>query len=197
MMLNSSFYRNSDVVATARALLGKVLVTRVDDVITAGVISETEAYHEAERACHAYNGRRTTRTEMLYAEGGRAYVYLCYGIHHLFNVVTGPADEAQAVLIRGVLPLEGIDTMMMRRGRKALDKKLSAGPGTLSVALGITTALNGHDLDSETIWIEDRGLDIPPIEVSERIGIDYAGEDAALPWRFNIPDFIHEKPVAI
>ncbi|MCB0502672.1 MAG: DNA-3-methyladenine glycosylase [Bacteroidetes bacterium] len=186
--LDKTFYIKDDVVGIARALLGKVLYTNIEDRLTAGIIVETEAYHENEKACHAYNGRRTKRTAMLFVKGGKAYVYLCYGIHHLFNVVTGPEDVGQAVLIRGVMPYEGIEVMMERRKMDRVQPNLSSGPGTLSKALGITTNFNATDLQSDLIWIEDKDIYIPSSDIvsTPRIGVNYAGKDALLPWRFLI-----------
>jgi DNA-3-methyladenine glycosylase len=184
--LPRSFYLGSDVVAIAQDLLGKVLVTRFDGLVTAGIISETEAYAGArDRASHAYAGRRTRRNEVMYARGGMAYVYLCYGIHHLFNVVTNSAEIPHAVLIRAMHPLDGIETMRERRGNGA--RLSTGGPGTLTQALGIRTAHSGTDLLGDTIYIEDRAVAIPSnsIITGPRIGVDYAGADALLPYRFH------------
>lgn len=184
--LPRSYYLGGDVIAIARDLLGKVLVTDLDGRLTAGIISETEAYAGAgDRASHAYDGRRTRRNEVMFAEGGSAYVNLCYGIHHLFNVVTNSADIPHAVLIRAIHPLEGLDLMRERRGS---GKRLSTGgPGTLTQALGIRTAHNGTDLTGDTIRIEDRSIDVPSniVITGPRIGVDYAGADALLPYRFH------------
>lgn len=184
--LPRSFYSGTDVVSIARCLLGKVLVTRLDGGTTAGIISETEAYAgPGDRASHAYAGRRTPRNEVMYAEGGTAYVYLCYGIHHLFNVVTNSSGIPHAVLIRAIHPLEGIDVMRARRGTRA--RLSTGGPGTLTQALGIRTSHNGTDLLGDTIYIEDRSITVPEriIISGPRIGVDYAGDDAALPYRFH------------
>ncbi len=184
--LPRSFYLGGDVVAIARDLLGKVLVTHLDGRTTAGVISETEAYAGAgDRASHAFDGRRTRRNEVMYAEGGTAYVYLCYGIHHLFNVVTNSADIPHAVLIRAIHPLEGLDLMRERRGSGA--RLSTGGPGTLTQALGIRTAHNGTDLTGDAIHLEDRSIVVPSRAVisGPRIGVDYAGADALLPYRFH------------
>lgn len=184
--LPRSFYLGGDVVAIARDLLGKVLVTEIDGHTTAGIISETEAYAgPVDRASHAFDGRRTRRNEVMYAEGGTAYVYLCYGIHHLFNVVTNSADIPHAVLIRAIHPLEGIDLMRERRGSGA--RLSTSGPGTLTQALGIRTAHNGTDLLGDTIHIDDRSIVVPSNAVitGPRIGVDYAGTDALLPYRFH------------
>lgn len=170
----------------ARDLIGKKLCTSIDGQYTSGIITETEAYRSWEdKACHAHQERRTKRTEIMFAEGGHAYVYLCYGIHHLFNIVTNTEGNAEAVLIRAIEPLEGLDIMKERRGREKADKTLSSGPGTLTQALGIKTGHYGDRLDGERIWLEHH---LSPTEkdiaVSTRIGVDYAGDDALLPWRF-------------
>jgi DNA-3-methyladenine glycosylase len=192
--LPQNFYRREDVIQVSRDLLGKVLCTNIGGLITKAVMTETEAYAGVrDRASHAYGGRRTARTEPMYAAGGIAYVYLCYGIHHLFNVVTGSSDDPQAVLIRAGHPLVGIDAMYTRRGKSASAAKLLAGPGSLAKALGIRTALSGMSLDGERVWIEDQGFRVPEdrISIGPRIGIDYAGEDASRPYRFVIPPEHH------
>ena len=183
--LDHTFYVGHDVVAIARALLGKVLVTRFDGQLTSGMISETEAYAgPIDRASHAYNGKRTLRNEVMYAQGGTAYVYLCYGIHHLFNVVTNVVDIPHAVLVRAVHPLDGVEVMRTRRGGERLS---TSGPGTVTQALGIRTAHNGTDLMGDTIYIEDRSIaiDADLIRSGPRIGVHYAGPDALLPYRFH------------
>lgn len=190
-MLPRSFYTREDVVRIARELIGKTLCSDVDGSTCRVTITETEAYAGVgDRASHAYGGRRTARTEPMFAEGGCAYVYLCYGIHHLFNVVTGPAGNPHAVLIRGGTPLEGLDTMLERRGRRHPDRTLLNGPGTLAQALGITTALTGTSLSGPTVWLEDGSDGSAPaaIRAGPRIGVDYAGEDAGRPWRFVATD---------
>jgi len=187
--LARSFYSGDDVVEISRALLGKVLCSYVDGKITKSIITETEAYAGVDdKASHAYRGRRTRRTEVMYSQGGTAYVYLCYGIHHLFNVVTNKVDIPHAVLIRGGYPFEGVDRMLERRGKKRVDKTLMAGPGTLSQAMGITTNLSGKSLSGKSVWIEDHDLctNDKHVHCGPRIGIDYAEEDAARPYRFVI-----------
>ena len=189
--LTPDFYTREDVVEVARDLLGKALCSNVDNVVTKAIITETEAYAGVgDRASHAYGGRRTARTEPMFAEGGIAYVYLCYGIHHLFNVVTGRRDNPLAVLVRAGLPLTGVDEMLTRRGRDQADKQLLAGPGSLSRALGIRTELSGSSLAGGAIWIEDHGIEIADaaIAAGPRIGVDYAAEDAALPYRFVVAE---------
>ncbi len=184
-----TFYQQGSVTDIAKDLLGKYLWTRINDEPVAGMIVETEAYSYLEKACHAHLNRRTTRTEMLFASGGVAYIYLCYGIHHLFNVVTNREETAEAVLIRGVEPVFGLDIMKKRRGSNVSENQLTSGPGKLSQAMGITTDLNGTSLTEDEIWISP-GKTIRKRDIIHdvRIGVDYAGEDAKLPWRFLIRD---------
>ena len=188
--LPPSFYLRTDVVQVARDLLGKVLVTEFDGRRTAGIITETEAYRAPDdRASHAYNNRRTARTEVMFAEGGHAYVYLCYGIHHLFNVVTATKDTAHAVLIRAIEPLDGLEWMHERRLIKnKTSPALTTGPGALSQALGLSTRWTGQSLllPDTPVWLEDRGIPVSAEDIAagKRIGVDYAGECAEWPWRF-------------
>jgi DNA-3-methyladenine glycosylase len=186
--LSPSFYQRSDVVSIARELIGKVLCTQIDEApLTSGIITETEAYcGRGDKACHANNGCRTDRTETMYQAGGIAYIYLCYGIHHLFNVVTNTENKADAILIRAIQPLDGKNTMLQRRDKSQVNPSLTAGPGRLTQALGITTGFDGTALTERTIWIEDREIDFSgcSLVATERVGVDYAGEDANLPWRF-------------
>lgn len=185
------FYQRDDVVQISRELLGKVLCTRIDGQLTSGIITETEAYSgKNDKACHANNGKRTARTEVMYHAGGVSYVYLCYGIHHLFNVVTNIEGRADAVLIRAVKPVDGLDIMLQRRNYEAVSPQLTAGPGRLSEALHIKTEHYGTGLTGNTIWIEDRGISFSEtrIEATPRIGVAYAGRHAERPWRFIIKD---------
>ena len=177
----------NDVVLIARELLGKVLHVQKPDGYASARIVETEAYSYTEKACHAYNNRRTPRTETLFAAGGTAYVYLCYGIHRLFNVVTNEKGIAETVLIRAVEPNENINVMRMRRKNRT-DIQLTSGPGKLSEALGIHLNDNLKSLTENEIWISDDGyvLSSAQFTVTPRIGVDYADEDANLPWRFCI-----------
>ncbi|PTX15228.1 DNA-3-methyladenine glycosylase [Pontibacter mucosus] len=187
MKLPKEFYTRPDVVQLAQELLGKYLYTCVDGMLTGGMIVETEAYSgQNDRACHAHLNRRTARTEIMYSEGGVAYVYLIYGIYHLFNIITNEQDKADAVLVRAIEPEVGVEEMLLRRGFQSIKPNLTAGPGVLSIALGIDRKLYGADLTGDTIWIEDKGLVLPEesIAAGPRIGVDYAGEDALLPWRF-------------
>lgn len=188
MILPGSFYTRKDVVKIARALLGKTLVTNIKGLRTAGMIVETEAYAGvADRASHAYGGRRTGRTEVMFMNGGVAYVYLCYGIHHLFNVVTNVADTPHAILIRAIEPLEGIETMLVRRKKVVLHPSLTAGPGAMSAALGIQTMHTGLSLQGPEIFIEE-GIKISDknIATGTRVGVAYALDDALRPYRFYV-----------
>ena len=196
MKLPESFYTRQDVVKISKELLGKVLCTRINGLLTEAVIVETEAYAGVtDKASHAYNGRRTKRTEVMFWQGGHAYIYLCYGMYSLFNVVTNIEGTPHAVLIRGAVPLTGIDTMLQRTGKQKVDKNFLIGPGKLAKALGLHFSLSGTLLSGDLIWIEDRGINVPTntINATPRIGIDYAGEDALLPYRFTtiekIPTF--------
>ncbi len=186
--LDASFYRRSDVVQISRELVGKVLCTKIGgEALTSGIIVETEAYcGRNDKACHANNGLRTERTEVIYQPGGLAYVYLCYGIHHLFNVVTNINGTADAILVRAIKPVDGAKTILERRNAAKKTASLTNGPGKLTQALGITTAMTGIDLTGNKIWIEDRAIKRDKIASSPRIGVDYAGEHAKRPWRFYI-----------
>lgn len=190
--LPHSFYLDSDVVRLSQSLLGKFLFTNLNaEGLTGGMIVETEAYAGiTDRASHAFNNRRTKRTETMFAEGGICYVYLCYGIHHLFNVVTNHENIPHAILVRAIEPTDGISIMLQRRKKTKIDFSLTSGPGSLSAALGITTKNNSTDLQSDEIWIEDRGISVKPNQIisSPRVGVGYAKEDALLPWRFRIND---------
>lgn len=188
MKLNEDFYQRKNVVKIARELLGKGLFTRIDGILTGGIIVETEAYSWKERGCHAYGARKTSRNAIMFEKGGYAYVYMCYGIHFLFNVVTNQQDTPEAVLIRALQPMAGIDQIKLRRSIFKNDFHLTSGPGKLTKALGIDRSFNGKFLIDDEIWIEDFGAKLAELNIAatERIGIDYAGEDARLPWRFSI-----------
>jgi DNA-3-methyladenine glycosylase len=189
--LGKDFFLRENVVDISRELIGKFLVTNFNNIITSGMIIETEAYNGViDKASHAYKGRRTARNEIMYGEGGNTYVYLCYGIHHLFNIVTNKKDIPHAVLIRALIPKEGIDTVLKRRNQKSINKKIADGPGTLSQALGIRTSHTGIPLSGKTIWVEDRKIEFSKkdIKAGPRIGVDYAGKDALLPYRFRLND---------
>ena len=161
------------------------------------MIIETEAYLGAEdKACHAYNNRRTNRTEVMFSEGGVAYVYFCYGMHHLFNIVVNKKDRPHAILIRALKPAIGIDLMIKRRKKDCVTPSLTSGPGSVCQALGLTRLHSGLSLGGDEVWLEDRGVIIPSeeIEITPRIGVDYAGEDAEKPLRFAInKSFLQKK----
>jgi len=194
-----SFYQDKNVVKIAIELLGKILVTNWNGIITSGRIVECEAYAGIiDKASHASGGRRTARNEVMYGEGGYAYVYLCYGIHHLFNVVTNSVDEPHAVLIRALDPIEGIEEMLLRTNKKKRDNTLTKGPGNVSKALEIFTKHSGMSLLGNKLFIADDGWEFSKKEIvaSPRIGVDYAGSDALLPYRFFVKGnpFVSGKP---
>ena len=173
-------------VKIAKELLGKVLVTNVRGKLTSGIIVETEAYSQKERGCHAYRGL-TGRNKVMFKAGGHAYVYLCYGIHNMFNIVTNVEGVADAILIRALEPLAG-EEYMLRRMKAKIPQRISSGPGKLAKAMGIDRSFNGKYLGSDELWVEDIGMAVKKIKASKRIGLDYAGPDALLPWRFTIQD---------
>jgi DNA-3-methyladenine glycosylase len=186
-ILPKSFYQRHDVVLIAKELLGKSIFSCFDGKLTGGIITETEAYAGVtDKASHAYNGRRTNRTEIMFREGGTAYVYLCYGVHSLFNIVTHLKDVPHAILIRGIYPTDGLDTMLLRTGKPKITKDFCVGPGKVAKALGIHYSHSGLDLCSDQIWLEDKKLIVQANEIyaGKRVGVDYAGEDALLPYRF-------------
>ncbi|MDW3192613.1 MAG: DNA-3-methyladenine glycosylase [Cytophagales bacterium] len=183
--LSEDFYTRDDVVRIAKDLIGKYVFTQFQHQLTGGRIVETEAYSgRFDKACHAFL-KRTKRTETMYQTGGIAYIYLCYGIHHMFNIVTNKEGLADAVLIRAVEPVIGLDTIIDRRGG---DKKytLTKGPGSLGQALGFNKSQTGTSLiESEVMWLAEDPKATPlEMEIDRRVGVDYAQEDALLPWRF-------------
>ena len=183
-----SFYQKEDVVVVAKQLLGKLLFTNINGKLTGGIITETEAYDGVvDKACHAYGGRNTNRTATMFLNGGITYVYLCYGIHHLLNVVSGKEGNPQAVLIRAIEPTVGVEIMLQRRKMEKLAPRITAGPGALSQALGIDKNLNAKDFLSNEIWIEDaKAYEDEKIVATTRIGVAYAQEHALWPFRFYI-----------
>jgi len=196
-MTNIIIFKDN-VVEIAQLLLGKTLHTRNHGKHTAGVIVETEAYRGInDAACHANNGKYTQRNKIMYGVGGKSYVYLCYGVHALLNVVTNRANFADAVLIRAIEPNLGIEVIRERRGINLSEKELTNGPGKLTKALGINVAHNGICLNGDDIWIEDaETIPLKNIVSDVRIGIDYAGNDALKPWRFFVKDNKYvSKPV--
>ena len=189
--MNHLFFRQ-DTVELARKLLGCLLIHRTPDGVAGGMIVETEAYVGAiDKACHAYRNR-SERTEIMYHDGGYAYVYFIYGMHHCFNVVTGPEGEGNAVLIRALEPVIGLELMQRRRNTKTL-QNLCSGPGKVCLALDITKNEYGLDLcnaDSPLHLIQYRHIPDAKIVASPRINVAYAEEAAAWPWRF----YVKENP---
>jgi len=197
--LGAEFYQGKDVVKIAKELLGKILVTNWKGVTTSGRIVECEAYAGViDRASHAWSGRRTARNEIMFGEAGYAYVYLCYGIHHLFNVVTNSPGIPHAILVRALDPIEGVEKMLQRTDKKKLDHTLTRGPGNVSKSLGIQTKHSGLSLLGDRIFITDDGGKYTKMEIasSPRIGVDYAGDDALLPYRFYVKGnpYVSGKP---
>ena len=185
MKLPPSFYRQPTL-EVAASLLGKILVRRLNGKNLAGKIVETEAYiGPDDLACHASKGK-TPRTAILFENGGCAYVYMIYGFYFCLNAVTEAEGYPAAVLIRGIEPLEQIATMRKLRRNPKHDRDIASGPGKLCMAMAIDKRLNGANLSGDTLWIEDRKLTVDEIEVSPRVGVDYAGEYKDKPWRFYI-----------
>lgn len=191
MIISRSFYTRSDVLQIAKDLLGKVLVSSIGGITTSGIIVETEAYRAPDdRACHAYQNKRTERTETMFKLGGIAYVYICYGIHHLFNVVTGEDGMAHAVLIRAVEPLEGKSVMKSRRKITQIIPSLTNGPGKFTEAMSITKDHNAVELFNaqSIIHIRDMSISVDHNEIltGPRVGMGNIGESALRPWRFRV-----------
>lgn len=193
------FYKRKDVLLIAKELIGKIIVTNFEGTITSGRIIETEAYVGlTDRASHSFGGKRTTRNEHMYSVAGTVYVYICYGMHHLFNVVTNETNLPDAVLIRAVEPITGIDTMLKRTGKPKLDNTLTKGPGNAAKALGISKRHSGKKLDNDEIYIADDGFKIAEttIGISRRIGVEGSGDAALLPYRFYVKEnvFVSGSP---
>ena len=188
--IKEEFYERSDILLIAQELLGKVLLTNFQGQLTSGIIVETEAYEGlTDKASHAYGGKKTNRTITMYESGGVAYVYLCYGIHHLFNIVTNKEKIPHAILIRAIEPIDGLPIMLKRRNKKNKNFKLTSGPGSMTKAMGITMSNSGESLMNDLIWLEDQNINIKnDIISSPRVGIPYAEEDISNPWRFRIQD---------
>ena len=198
--LSLSFYQRKEVVAIAKDLIGKIVVTNIDGKITSGRIVETEAYvANVDKASHAYNGRRTLRNEAMYAEGGAVYVYICYGMHNMLNIVTNDLNVPDAILIRALEPINGIEIMLERTGKIMLDNTLTKGPGNVAKAMGISKNISGLMVGEKIINIykDDISFFQNEIGTSKRIGIDGAGTDAFLPYRFYLKGnrFVSGKPV--
>ncbi|WP_201985961.1 DNA-3-methyladenine glycosylase [Hymenobacter rubidus] len=190
--LPAAFFQRPDPLQIARELLGKHLYTNIDGVVTAGRVVETEAYrHEGDQSLTMHLQRKRQQAQGLYLPGGHAYIYTVYNRYALFNITTHDAEHPDAVLIRAIEPTLGIDEMLRRRGMVEAKRALTAGPGVLSQALGITPALTGRLVTGETVWFEDHGETLAPADIvaSARVGLEYAGTEAAgLPWRFRLKD---------
>jgi len=187
-ILKKTFYLDSDIILLSKLLLGKVIETNIDNKKTSAIIVETEAYAGIhDKASHSYQNKKTIRNQNMFKEGGIAYIYLCYGMHSLFNVVTNLKNHPQAILIRAVEPIKGIHHMEKRRNQK-ISYNLTSGPGKLTQALGIQLKDNGSLLNGPLILIKDIGININQIKSSPRIGVSYAKDDALKPWRFRIKD---------
>jgi len=182
-----SFYTRKDVVEIAKELIGKIIVTNFNGSITSGRIVETEAYVAiTDKASHSFGGKRTARNEHMYDAAGTAYVYICYGMHQMMNIITNDKNIPDAVLIRSVEPLEGIDIMLKRTGKKILDKTLTRGPGNVGKALGIFKHHSGNHLLGNQIYLmnDNAKINETKIGTSVRIGVESAGPDSLLPYRF-------------
>lgn len=189
MKLPLTFYTHNNVLNITRNLLGKYLFTKIDGIITGGYIVEAEAYNGIiDKASHAYGNRQTPRTQTMYRQGGLSYVYLCYGIHEMFNVVTSAEGEPHAVLIRAIVPTDGVEEMLLRRNMPVLKNNITMGPGSVAKALGISRKINAEPLTGDVIWIEDRNLSFTDDQIAAvpRVGVDYAGPDALLPYRMYV-----------
>ena len=187
--LTAQFYNRTDVVLIARELIGKIIVTDFNGQVCTGRIVETEAYIGlTDRASHSFGGKRTARNEHMYAAAGTAYVYICYGMHHLFNVVTNAKGTPDAVLIRALEPVSGVAIMLNRTGKLQLDNSLTRGPGNAAKAMGISKADSGLNLLLNEIYIADDRFEIQDklIGVSKRIGVEGSGDGALKPYRFYI-----------
>jgi len=191
-ILDHSFYQRPDVLHISKDLLGKYLFTEIDGKVAGGKIVETEAYaHQGDQATQMHLNRRTTHTEVMYRPGGVAYVYTVYRVHRMFNIITNEEGKPDAVLVRAIEPTVGIEAMQQRRNLAEISSRLTAGPGMLTQALNITPDHYGLDITTgKVIWMEDRGEEVSEDKIitSPRVGIDYAGEDASLLWRFRIKD---------
>lgn len=203
MIVNRNFY-NRSAIYVAKDLLGKVLVREIDGKVLKGKIVETEAYiGEGDKACHAYNGRRTKRTEPLYEEGGITYIYFIYGLYYCFNVVTREKNIAEAVLIRAIEPLNELDYISQIRYKKDFNnltktqiKNLANGPSKLCLAYLIDKNLNKYKLyEKGEIYIEEYQNEGFEIVEAKRIGIEYAEEAKDFMWRFYVKNnnFISKK----
>ena len=186
MKVDKEFYL-CDGLQLSRKLIGKVLCRQTDNGLLRARIIETEAYMgSGDKAAHASKGK-TNRTSVLFEEGGKAYIYLIYGMYCCLNISANIAEVPDCVLIRAAEPLDGVQQMCMNRNTENLFN-LCSGPGKLCQAFSLTKHDNATDLDSDRLWIEDDGFTVDMIAVSKRINIDYAQEAIDFPWRFYIPE---------
>jgi len=196
--LNREFY-NRDTVEVARDLLGKYVVRRFGNHLLVGRITETEAYiGRCDKACHAYQYRRTPRTSALFLAPGHAYIYLIYGMHECLNFVTEPEGEPAAVLLRAIEPVSGAEIMQqLRYGALPMTayrhKNFLNGPGKICKALSLSRSENKMDLTGDILFLCDDPHDFGGVDISfepeiicsgPRIGVDYAEEAKDFPWRF-------------
>ena len=199
--LQKGFYDRQDVIQIAKELLGKVVVTNLGGKITSGRIVETEAYVAiTDKASHSFAGRRTPKNEHMYCKAGTAYIYICYGMHQMLNVVTNKKNIPDAVLIRAIEPIKGIDIMLKRAGKLVFNNTLSKGPGNVGKVLGISKQYSGINLLGEDIYIyvdDESNIPAELVGVSKRIGVESAGAAALLPYRFYIRGnrFVSGRPV--
>ncbi len=188
-ILPLEFYRREDTLQIAKELLGRELIVRgFDDFVTGGIITEVEAYLGGQdKGCHAYGYKKTARNQVMFQAGGVAYVYFCYGMYDMFNIVTHKEGEPHAILIRSVKPTQGKKIILRRRKQSRISPMTSAGPGRLTMALAINRSHNGKSLISEDLYVlEKPAMKDFEIVATPRIGIAYAEEDAMKPYRFYI-----------
>lgn len=194
-MLNYDFY-NRDTLIVAKELLGKNLIRTINGQKLISRIVETEAYiGPIDKAAHSYNNKKTARNEVMFADAGHAYIYFIYGMYYCFNIVTEEKDKPCAVLIRATQPLEGLDLMSINRYKKSLSditkyqyKNLTNGPSKLCMALNLDKNLNGINLFTEELYVEESNYNNFEVVETTRINIDYAEEARFFPWRFYIKD---------
>lgn len=198
-ILDENFFNRKDVNLIAKQLLGKIISTNIEGEVTSIRVVETEAYvHMVDKASHAFNGKRTMKNEHMYGKPGTSYIYLCYGIHNMLNIVTNKENIADAILIRAGEPLTGIDLMLKRTGKIKLDFSLTKGPGNLGKALGVSKIHSGKKLNENEIYVYEDNFKIDEnlIGISNRIGVNYAGNDALLKYRYFIKNnpYVSSKP---